>query len=142
MDDYSTNNYEDFFFVIMIGLIFLEIIVGVVQVLSALIRTMICINIKQPIGKLKIYWIMVGIYFLVFAGLCFSESFILSNISIDNFSDDTNYMDRLNWYMWFLYARIAWIILAWGIAVWYCINIVFVKRKNTIEINHSLTQKL
>lgn len=138
MDEYSTNNYEDFFFVIMIGFMLLEIVVGVVQVLGALVRTIICMNDKQPLGKLKFYWIMVGIYFLVFAGLCFSESFILSNISIDNFSDDTNYMDRLYWYTWFLYARIAWIVIAWGIAIWYCINIVFVKRKNTTEITNTL----
>ncbi len=138
MDEYSTNNYEDFFFVIMIGFMLLEIIVGVVQVLGALVRTIICMNDKQPLGKLKIYWIMVGIYFLVFAGLIFTESLILSNTSIDNFADDTSYMDRLKWYMWFLYARIAWIVIAWGIAIWYCINIVFVKRKNTAEITNTL----
>jgi uncharacterized membrane protein len=129
MDDYSTNNNDDLFFSLIVGLFLLEIAVGAIQVLGALIRTIICLNNKQPTGKLKIYWIMLGIYFLVFAGLWFSESFILNNMSIDFISDDTNYMERLKWYMCFLYARIAWIVLAWGIAIWYCINIVFVKRK-------------
>lgn len=142
MDEYSTNSNDDLFFSLIVGLFLLEIAVGAIQLLGALIRTIICINNKQAIGKLKTYWMMVGIYFLVFAGLCFSESLILNNMSIDCMSDDNHYMDRVYWYMGFLYARIAWIVLAWGIAIWYCIQIVFVKRKNTTTLNHSLTQNL
>ena len=134
MEENSPAGYGDLIFSIIVGIFLLEIAVGAIQVLGALVRTIICMNDKQPLGKLKIYWIMVAIYFSVFVVLWFVESFILNNMSIDNFVDDTNYMDRFKWYMYFLYARIAWIILAWGIAIWYCINIVFVKRKNTIEI--------
>ena len=142
MDEYSTNSNDDLFFSLIVGLFLLEIAVGAVQVLGALIRTIICINNKQPIGKLKTYWIMVGIYFLVFAGLYFAEHYIMSNITIDNTSDINKYLDNFKIYQYFMCAHIAWIVVAWGIAIWYCIKIVFVKRKNTIGINHSLTPNL
>lgn len=138
MDEYSSSSNEDLFFMFLVGLFLFEIIVGIVQLLGALIRTIICIIKEKPIGNLKIYWIMVVIYFLVFAGLFFAEDYILSNISIDNTSD--MYLDDIRIYQYVLYAHIIWIFLAWGIAIWYCIKIVFVKRKRTTEINNSLTQ--
>ncbi|MBK6984847.1 MAG: hypothetical protein IPH32_08840 [Bacteroidetes bacterium] len=142
MDEYSTNSNDDLLFSLIVGLFLLEIAVGAIQILGALIRTIICINNKQAIGKLKTYWIMVGIYFLVFAGLYFAENYIISHITINYYSDTGNYLDRLKLYQYFMFAHVAWIILAWGIAIWYCIKIIFVKHKSTIEINHSLTQKL
>lgn len=129
MDEYSTNSYEDFFFMMVVGIFLLEIAVGAFQLFGALIRTIICINHNEPIGKLKIYWIMVGIYFLVFAGLYFTSNYIISSIDIGTISETTNYMDRFQWYSYLMIAQIVWIFLAWGIAIWYCINIVFVKRK-------------
>ena len=139
MDEYSTNSNEDFFLMLVVGIFLLEIVVGASQLLCALIRTIICINTKKPIGKLKAYWIMVGIYFLVFAGLYFAENYVMSNIRIDNTSDMDKYLYNFRTYQYFMYAHIAWIALAWGIAIWYCINIVFVKRKNTIEITNPQT---
>jgi hypothetical protein len=135
MEENSPAGYGDLIFSIIVGVFLLEIAVGAIQVLGALIRTIICINNKQAIGKLKTYWIMVGIYFLVFAGLYFTENYIMSNMTIDDYSDNGgSFLDRLKLYQYFMFAHVAWIILAWGIAIWYCIKIVFVKRKNTIEI--------
>jgi hypothetical protein len=142
MEDYSTNNYEDFLFSLIVGIMLLEVVVGVVQIVGALIRTIVCLNNKRPIGKLKTYWIVVGSYILIFAGLYYGESIILSNISINAISDSENYADWTDWYMWFVYIRIAWIILAWVIAIWYCVAIVFVKRKKIIEIDNPLNLNL
>ena len=142
MDEYSSNNNDDLIFMFFVSIFLIEIVVGVVQILGALIRTIICINDKQSIGKLKTYWIMVGVYFLVFGGLYFAEHYIMSNIRIDNFSDTNNYLDKFKLYQYFMYAHVVWVILAWGIAIWYCIQIVFVKRKKSKEpitlINESL----
>ncbi len=140
MDEYSSNSNEDFFFMLIVGLFLFEIVVGTIQLLGALIRTIICVNNKKSIGILKTYWIMVGIYFLVFAGLYFTENYIMSSISINDYSDTNNYLDKLKLYQYFMFAHGVWIVLAWGIAIWYCIKIVFVKRKNIAKINNSLTQ--
>ncbi len=140
MDDYSSNSFEDFLYMGIIALFLTQIIVGGVQVFGALIRTIILVNSKEAIGKLKIYWIMVSIYVLVFAGLYFAESFILNNISIDTLSETNNYIDKLQLYQYFMCAHIGWVFLAWGIAIWYWIKIVFVKSKKepTTLINESL----
>jgi hypothetical protein len=135
MEENSPAGYGDLIFSVIVGIFLLEIAVGAIQVLGALIRTIICINNKQAIGKLKTYWIMVGIYFLVFAGLYFAENYIMSNMTIDDYSDNGgSFLDRLKLYQYFMFAHVVWIVLAWGIAIWYCIKIVFVKRKNTTEI--------
>lgn len=110
---------------LIVGAFLLEIVVGVVQVLGALIRTIICVNTKQPIGKLKTYWIMVSIYFLVFAGLYYSRDILSASL----FNNNTWLHEYWRWHMILLYIHITWIVLAWGIAIWYCINIVFAKRK-------------
>ena len=136
MEENSPAGYGDLFFSIIVAVMLLEVAIGFVQLIGALIRTAICFSNKQPIGKLKTYWIMVGIYFLVFAGMYYSRE-ILSNYI---FRGGTNYNVYWKWHMTLLYVQIAWIILAWGIAIWHCIQIVFVKRKNTIEINNSLTK--
>ena len=140
MDDYSSSSFEDFLFMLLVGLFLAEIVIGAVHIFGALIRTIICINTNKPIGKLKTYWIMVGIYFLIFAGLYFGESFILNTISINSLSDSNHYMDELKLYQYFMCAHIFWICIAWGIAVWYWIKIVFAKsKKEPISIiNESL----
>ena len=138
MDEYSTNSNDDLFLSLIVGLFFCEIAVGAIQVLGALIRTIIFINSKQPIGKLKIYWITVGIYFLVFAGLYYSRDILSASL----FNNNAWSHEYWKWHMILLYIHIVWVFLAWGIAIWYCIKIVFVKRKSTIEINHSLTQNI
>ncbi len=142
MDEYSTNNNDDLLFSLIVGLFLLEIAVGAIQVLGALIRTIICINNKQAIGKLKTYWIIVGVYFLLFFGLYFAQYLVISAFRLDTLSTNDNYHERFQWYTYLMIVLIFWVFAAWGIAIWYCIKIVFVKRKNTIEINHSLTQKL
>lgn len=142
MDEYSTNSNDDLLFSLIVGLFLLEIAVGAIQVLGALIRTIICINNKQAIGKLKTYWIIVGVYFLLFFGLYFAQYLVISAFRLDTLSANDNYHERFQWYTYLMIALVFWVFAAWGIAFWYCIKIVFVKRKNTIEINHSLTQKL
>ncbi len=142
MDEYSTNNNDDLLFSLIVGLFLLEIAVGAIQVLGALIRTIICINNKQAIGKLKTYWIIVGVYFLLFFGLYFAQYLVISAFRLDTLSANDNYHERFQWYTYLMIALIFWVFAAWGIAIWYCIKIVFVKRKNTTEINHSLTQNI
>lgn len=142
MDEYSTNNNDDLLFSLIVGLFLLEIAVGAIQVLGALIRTIICVNNKQAIGKLKTYWIMVGVYFLIYFGLNMAQYLIISAVGLETLSTTNDYHDRFQWSSYLMIAQIVWIVLAWGIAIWYCIKIVFVKRKNTIETNHSLTQNL
>jgi hypothetical protein len=139
MDEYLTNGNDDLLFSLIVGLFLLEIAVGAIQVLGALIRTIICINNKQTIGKLKTYWIIVGVYFLIFFGLYFAQYLVISVFRLDTLSANDNYHERFQWYTYLMIALIFWVFVAWGIAIWYCIKIVFVKRKNTIEINHSLT---
>lgn len=138
MDEYSSNGFEDFFFSMTILSFLLEIVIGSFQLLGALIRTIILFNSGQPIGRLKIYWIMVGIYFIVFFGLCFFEDYLLNNISIDN--DFDMHLDDIRIYQYALYVHIIWVLLAWGIAIWYCIKIVFAKHTVITETNNSLTQ--
>jgi hypothetical protein len=134
MDEYSTNNNDDLLFSLIVGLFLLEIAVGAIQVLGALIRTIICINNKQAIGKLKTYWIIVGVYFLLFFGLYFAQYLVISAFRLDTLSANDNYHERFQWYTYLMIALIFLVFAAWGIAIWYCIKIVFVKRKNTIEI--------
>ena len=134
MEENSPAGYGDLIFFLFLGIFLLEIAVGAIQVLGALIRTIICINNKQAIGKLKTYWIMVGIYFLVFAGFYFAQYLVISAFSLDTLSANDDYHERFQWYTYLMIALIFWVFAAWGIAIWYCINIVFVKRKNTTEI--------
>lgn len=138
MDEYSSNGNEDLFLLLIVGLFLAEILVGAIQLLGALIRTVICINNSQSLGKLKTYWIMVGIYFIVFFGLYFLEDYLMNNICIDNALE--MHLEDIRIYQYALYTHIIWVFLAWGIAIWYWIKIVFVKRKSTTEINNSSTQ--
>jgi hypothetical protein len=142
MEENSPAGYGDLIFSIIVGIFLLEIAVGAIQILGALIRTIICINNKQAIGKLKTYWIIVGVYFLLFFGLYFAQYLVISAFRLDTLSANDNYHERFQWYTYLMIALIFWVFAAWGIAIWYCIKIVFVKRKNTIEINHSLTQNI
>lgn len=134
MDEYSTNNNDDLLFSLIVGLFLLEIAVGAIQVLGALIRTIIFVNNKQAIGKLKTYWIIVGVYFLLFFGLYFAQYLVISAFRLDTLTANDNYHERFQWYTYLMILLIFWVFAAWGIAIWYCIKIVFVKRKNTIEI--------
>ncbi len=139
MDEYSTNSNDDLLFSLIVGLFLLEIAVGAIQVLGALIRTIIYINNKQAIGKLKTYWIMVGIYFLITISIYITQHFVLDVTTYEALSNTNDDFDKFQWSRYLMVAQVVWVFVAWGIAIWYCIKIVFVKRKNTIEINHSLT---
>lgn len=139
MDEYSTNSNDDLLFSLIVGLFLLEIAVGAIQLLGALIRTIIYINNKQAIGKLKTYWIMVGIYFLITISIYITQHFVLDVTTYEALSNTNDDFDKFQWSRYLMVAQVVWVFVAWGIAIWYCIKIVFVKRKNTIEINHSLT---
>ncbi len=92
-------------FLIIGGLI--QLIVGFVQLLGAFMRTIYGLVTKQPMVHLWIYWLMVSIYFLV---LYFISEF------------DGHFL-------------IFWIAMAWGIAFYYWIAIVF--KKSNITLNDS-----
>lgn len=93
----SSNSTEDF--LIIGGLI--QLIVGFVQLLGALIRTIYGLITKQSLTHLRFYWLMVGIYFIV---LYFISKF------------DGHFL-------------MFWIAIAWFIALYYWIAIVFKKNK-------------
>lgn len=138
MDEYSSSGFEDLFLLLIVVLFLAEIVIGSIQLLGALIRTVICLNNSQSIGKLKTYWLMVGVYFIVFFGLYFLEDYFMNNICIDNEMDI--HLDDIRYYQYALYTQIIWVFLAWGIAIWYWIKIVFAKHKNAPVINNSITQ--
>jgi hypothetical protein len=128
MDEYSTNSNDDLLFSLIVGLFLLEIAVGAIQVLGALIRTIIYINNKQAIGKLKTYWIMVGIYFLITISIYITQHFVLDVTTYEALSNTNDDFDKFQWSRYLMVAQVVWVFVAWGIAIWYCIKIVFVKR--------------
>jgi hypothetical protein len=140
MTENSPAGYGDLIYSIIIVLFLFEFAIGIIQLLGALIRTIIRINTKQPIGKLKTYWIVVGVYFLIHFGLNMAQYLIIRLVGLETLSSSNDYHDRFNLSAYLIFAQIVWIFLAWGIAIWYCIQIVFLKQKKTIEINHSLIQ--
>jgi hypothetical protein len=97
----STNDDGDWMiFLFMVGGL-AQILVGVIQLMGALIRTVKALSNHQSLKKLCIYWTSVAGYFLIWM--------TLYNLG----------------YNWFFLIPIAWII-----AIWYAIMIVFNKKAN------------
>ena len=124
---------SDFFGGALILLFLAEIVVGIVQLIGALIRTMIRLNKGEALGALKTYWILVGIYFFVaallyVAYLYFVESFFSSTTSYEY----PDYERRARWTDILMASSIFWIVVAWGIAIWYWVKIFF-GRKHKVE---------
>ena len=131
MENYQSE--DPLFITVLIYLFLTELAIGTIQLIGALIRTFILISKNKPLGKLKTYWIMVLIYFIIFGVLYFTQQYILSSISIKDFNqyNSEDYLLKIKVYSYFMYAYIIWIALAWLIAIWYCNYIVYNKKCNT-----------
>lgn len=92
--DWSTSVWEDLGFLLLI----LQFFVGVVELLIAVILTIIAVTGKKPTRGLAIYWVLVFIYFLVLAVLVF-----LSRENVDVPEE----------------LAIGWFFSAWGIAIYF-----------------------
>lgn len=92
--DWSTSVWEDLGFLLLI----LQFFVGVVELLIAVILTIIAVTGKKPTRGLAIYWVLVFIYFLVLAVLTF-----LTRENVDVPEELT----------------IGWFFSAWGIAIYF-----------------------
>jgi hypothetical protein len=132
MENYSSTE-DDFIYMLLVGLFLTEFAVGAIQLIGALIRTFILISKNKPLGKLKTYWMMVLIYFILFGALYFTQQYLLNHIWFKDFNqfNSENYLLKIKVYSYFMYAYIVWIALAWLIAIWYCIYIVFSKKSYT-----------
>ncbi|MBA4241747.1 MAG: hypothetical protein C0448_13555 [Sphingobacteriaceae bacterium] len=95
----------------LILLAFFQFIVGLVQLFGAIIRTIAALITRQNLKRMLIYWGIVIFYFSVLYLLIF-----------------------LNW------NALFWLPFAWGIAIWYCIYIVFAKQTVMLKTNNSITQ--
>lgn len=125
---------------IIIWLFLIEIPVGVIQLIGALVRTIFKLNSNEPLGKLKKYWVVIIIYLIVFiilynALIYFSEkSFAYQNLRYDEVTGEYDYSQNkvaTNYYIFLEYTYISiitWTILAWLIAIWYCVKIVFTQK--------------
>lgn len=115
---------SDAFFGFTVIVMILQFIVGVVQLVGAFIRTLVRLNKSKPLGNLKIYWIMVGCYFLGFLVL------YLVYLYLDKSTDTSNwelYMNNLADIALLIKVAYGWFFTAWIIAIWYNIKVVFHK---------------
>jgi hypothetical protein len=87
MGNYSSTE-DDFIYMLLIGLFLAELAIGGIQLIGALIRTLILISKNKPMGKLKTYWMIVLIYFAIFGALYFTQQYILSNIWFKDFNEN------------------------------------------------------
>jgi hypothetical protein len=138
MENYSSTE-DDFIYMLLVGLFLAELAVGAIQLIGALIRTFILFSKNKPLGKLKMYWIIVLIYFIIFGALYFTQQYILSNIWYKDFNqyNSEDYLLKIKVYSYFMYAYIIWIAMAWLIAIWYWVYIVF----NKTFFQHSFKSK-
>ena len=134
MDNYSSSSTDELLYMLLVGLFLIEFAVGVVQLIGAIIRTIVTINKNKPSRKLKIYWIVVLGYFLVFVALYYLQQYFINSIisnNLNNFNSEA-YLTRMKMYSYFMYTYIGWIAAAWLVAVWYWVYIVFAKNKKEI----------
>lgn len=94
----NVNNDGDWY--VLIGL--LQFLVGVVQIIGAIFRTIMSLFDKTDFKKLSVYWTMVFVYFSIW------ELFLYCHWNI-----------------------MIWIPFAWLISIWYCLKIVFPRREVT-----------
>ncbi len=137
---------NDFFFGLLVVLFLAEFVTGVVQIIGAIIRTIIKFNKGEPLGYLKNYWIIVGIYFLILAILYGIYRYVLNivtnslldsmNLESSNGYDMENYDEYMSWTGYLGIAMAVWIFAAWGIAVWYNMKIVFNRKPTITEPEH------
>ena len=119
MENFS-NSSEDMLFTLLMILLLGQILVGIVQLIGASIRTGICLYNKKTLGPLKIYWIMVLAYAGVFTAIFIFERFFTWNV--DYMSNSYYELTK-----WMFIVKVLWVFAAWIIAVWYLITVVLKK---------------
>lgn len=132
MSDSQSFFNSDTFMGIAVIVMILQFIVGVVQIIGALIRTLYRLNNNKPLGNLKIYWIMVGSYFFVFLLL------YLVYLYLNNSADTSNwelYMNNVADIALLIKVAYGWFFTAWIIAIWYIIKVVFRKEPKNDNLN-------
>lgn len=101
---------------IIIWLFLIEIPVGVIQLIGALVRTIVKLNSNEPLGKLKKYWTIVGCYFL-------AHLILILFLKLLYIGDDFKAELVFTWVLILLLTLLAWLI-----AIWYCVKIVFTQK--------------
>jgi apolipoprotein N-acyltransferase len=91
----SSSNQE-----ILIVVLMAQFVVGAIQLVLALIQTIVRLNKQKPLGNLKTYWTLVGGYFLG-GGIIW--------IIVSQIHD----LKMLGW---------TWFFSAWAIAVYYIVK--------------------
>ena len=131
MSDSQSFFNSDAFFGFAVIIMILQFIVGIVQLVGAFIRTLVRLNKSKPLGNLKIYWIMVGSYFLGFLLL------YLVYLYLDKSANTSNwelYMNNIADIAILIKVAYGWFFTAWIIAIWYIIKVVFHKEpKNNLD---------
>ena len=123
---------NDFIFGFLIFLFIAEFVVGIVQLIGALVRTIIRLNSGNGIGNLKLYWIMVACYFLVGGILYAVYMWTVESQNIYDYSSNDNYESFesiMHVQQILMVCSIIWIAVAWGIAIWYWTKVVFTKKQ-------------
>ena len=132
MENYQSE--DPLFITVLIYLFLTELAIGTIQLIGALIRTLILLSKNKPLGKLKTYWIMVLIYLIGMAAIYYGQQLMLSNLFIANSSSTTINSNGMC-IIYFVYGYITWIALAWLIAIWYAVVIVFNKTFTQLFFN-------
>jgi lysylphosphatidylglycerol synthetase-like protein (DUF2156 family) len=134
MENYSSTE-DDFIYMLLVGLFLAEFAIGAIHLIGAIIRTVVLFSKNKPLGKLKMYWMIVLIYFIIFGALYFAQQYLLNNIWFKDFNqfNSEDYLLKIKVYSYFMYAYIIWIAMAWLIAIWYCIYIVFNKKSYNLS---------
>lgn len=137
MSSSSSFFNSDAFFGFMVILLIAQFIVGVVQLIGAFVRTVIRLNKGKGLGHLKTYWIMVGVYFLVFGAMYGIYLYLDSSSNNMDFTieDYGAYQRKMEAIGTLAKIAVVWGLTAWFIAVWYNIKVVFYKEKNNTQSN-------
>lgn len=120
------------FIIIFLG----EIVVGVVQLIGALVRTIVRLNKGESIGNLKTYWIMVSIYFFVAALMYVAYLYFVESLFSNTMNYDyEDYERKAQWTDILMMAAGVWVVAAWIIAIWYWIKVVFARKPKVEQPN-------
>lgn len=135
MSSSSSFFNSDAFFGLMVIILIAQFIVGVVQLIGAFVRTVIRLNKGKGLGNLKIYWIMVACYFLVFGAMYGVYLYLDSSSNNMALEDFGAYQRKIEAIGTLAKIAVGWGLTAWIIAVWYIIKVVFYREKNNTPPN-------
>lgn len=131
MDDPLFIN-DTLFFDIIVLVFLAEFVTGIVQLTGATIRTIIKLSKGEPLGHLKTFWIIVGIYFMILFVLYGLHEYLFDSFNPGGMEPE-HLGNYLLWGYYLMIAIVAWLFAAWGIAIWYNIRIVFNRKPKTTE---------